>query len=100
MGEGTGNTFLRGDPNGDGYFNIGDVVLVLRWIYQGSVTPVCEDSADVNDDGSLTVADPIHSLRYLFWGEVSPAEPFSACGYDFTADDLSCESFPPCSSER
>lgn len=92
--------FNRGDTNGDGGFDIADMVNLLTFLFPAG-SPfdlLCDDAADTNDDGMLNIADAINGLGVLFPGgtpAVVPA-PFGSCGTDPTADSLDCASFPPC----
>jgi len=92
----TGTTFKRGNVNGDDRMNIADAIFILGYLYSGSQAPTCLDAADANDDGAVDIADAITLLDHLF-GESGPLpEPFGACGIDPTADELGCDSYPPC----
>lgn len=87
------NTFLRGDSNGDGIFNISDPASALAYIFSvpGSSTPECLDAGDVNDDGALNITDGIYMLYGLFVpGSPPPVAPFPDCGNDPTVDTLDC----------
>ncbi len=86
--------FVRGDCNGDGGFNVADVVYLLEYLFIGSVALPCEDAGDIDDDGSLNIADPINYLAYLFSGGPPPAvpNPVTGCGPDVVdTDPLDCE---------
>jgi len=89
-------TFKRGDINADGTLNIADPIALLGTLFGGEADPPCRDAADANDDGAINIADPIAILGYLFGGEGDLPPPFASCGPDPTADDIECESFPPC----
>ena len=88
--------FLRGDCNADGRVDIGDPIKLLAYLFANDDPPLCHKAADANDDGVLNIADAIYSLSYQFAGGPPPPAPFPACGVDPTADDLPCDSFPPC----
>lgn len=90
--------FLRGDVNGDGGFDVSDVVFALAALFIPGSSPVgCDDAADVNDDGLVDVSDAVFALAALFVpGSApvpSPTPP--SCGADPTADLLGC-STPDC----
>jgi hypothetical protein len=89
--------FQRGDTNADGTANLTDAVLVLAHLFQGGPPPSCTKSADTDDTGVVNLTDAVHLLLYLFSGGPEPPEPFSTCGKDLTMDDLTCETFAPCS---
>jgi hypothetical protein len=88
--------FQRGDTNADGNMDISDAVTILIYLFIGGVTPPCIKSADADDDGTVVISDPIYLLRYLFLAGEAPPAPLGACGPDTTADELACDSFPPC----
>lgn len=89
--------FLRGDSNGDGTFDVSDVLFTLASIFvPGAPPPGCPDAADANDDGGVDISDAIFSLAALFIpGSPSLPTPSGACGFDPTTDSLTC---PPESS--
>ena len=88
-------SFIRGDVNSDGVFDISDPVSTLFVLFvPGTLPPSCVDAGDSNDDGSLDVSDGIYSLAALFiLGSPPPPEPHSACGPDVTADEITCQAF-------
>lgn len=88
--------FNRGDVNIDGAINIADAIALLSHLFGGDPAPACPDAADSNDDGHLDIADAIALLSHLFGGSGPLPDPFGECGVDPTADELACESFPPC----
>ena len=83
-------TFIRGDANGDGDFNIADPVYILGFLFSGD-PGLCLDAMDVNDDGMNNIADAVSGLDSLFGaGGTPPPMPFPTCGDDPTADALDC----------
>jgi len=52
---------VENDFNGDGSFNIADVLYMLRALLNGEMI----DAADMNDDGKLTLVDVIRVLKSL-----------------------------------
>ncbi|MEM7168112.1 MAG: spondin domain-containing protein [Planctomycetota bacterium] len=87
--------FTRGDVNGNGSFDLLDVVLVLDALFSGGVLP-CADAADANDDGGYDITDPIVALSYLFAGASALPAPFATCAPDPSQDTLSCNEFASC----
>jgi hypothetical protein len=87
--------FLRGDANGSGDVNIADVVAIAMHLFQGAAGPACSDAADADDDGVLDLADVVTLAAALFGGGSQIADPFPACGADWTADSLLCETMCP-----
>jgi len=49
-------TVIKGDVNGDGEINIGDVNVLIDIILTGA-TDEANDQADVNGDGEVNIAD-------------------------------------------
>ena len=87
---GTGSRgFIRGDANGDGSIDLGDVVACLLVLFTGEPTD-CLDSLDTDDSGYLEITDAIQMLEYLFLDGPAPAWPFPWPGDDPTPDDLDC----------
>jgi hypothetical protein len=85
-------TFRRGLCNGDGNFDIGDVIFLLGYLFSGGEAPGCHDSCDTNDDGDLNIGDGISMLGSLFSGTTPPAPPGpDVCGEDPTEDALGCD---------
>ena len=92
-----GVSFVRGDTNNDGAYDISDAIGILQYIFGGAMTdPTCLDSLDENDDGMISIADAIYHFSHLFSGGPAPAAPFDSCGVDMTEDDLGCESYGVC----
>jgi hypothetical protein len=63
--------FSRGDSNGDGSIDIGDVIAVLQYLFN-QVAIDCVAASDVNDDGQVDISDPINLLGYLFGAGAPP----------------------------
>jgi hypothetical protein len=80
-------TFVRGETNGDGSFDLGDAVTVLLYLFRGGWAPRCLDAMDADDSGAIDVSDAIFLLRSLFLGGSAPPPPFPDPGPDPTADD-------------
>jgi hypothetical protein len=82
--------FLRGDATGDGRTDDGDVLAILRHLFEGSPAP-CEDAADLDDDGAVSITDAILLAGRLHGGEPAPPPPGpGALGLDPTEDELGC----------
>lgn len=84
--------FRRGDCNGDGGFDIADVIKTLDLLFNGDQVQ-CSDACDGNDDGMLDIADAIAKLDNLF-GPGAPLPAPEACGVDPTIDSLGCIATP------
>lgn len=87
-------TFLRGDANRDGEFDITDPIATLKDLFLGRIDFLCRDAADTDDDGHVTLTDAVISLDYLFRTGPTPAAPFPMVGTDLTEDGLSCTPIP------
>ena len=84
------NEFERGDANQDGDINITDPIVVLGWLFLGTVEEICQDAADADDDNKVDIADAVYILSFLFLGGEAPDEPFGHLGLDPTPDLLGC----------
>lgn len=92
-----GVSFMRGDTNNDGAYDISDAIVILQYIFGGAISdPTCLDSLDENDDSNISIADAIYHFSHLFSGGPEPVAPFNGCGADMTEDDLGCESYGAC----
>ncbi len=88
--------FRRGFLNGDDGINIADAVFLLQYLFSDGAPPACLAAADVNDDGGVNLTDVVALLTYLY-SDGAISEPFEACGYDRTPDQLGCdEAATPC----
>ena len=65
----------RGDVNGDGLIDVGDVVYLVDYLYKDGPAPNPEEIGDVNCDGVVNVGDVIHLVNYLYRGGPPPCEP-------------------------
>ncbi len=88
--------FVRGDSNGDGFYDLTDAVFTLNFLFLAGAEPECMESVDTDDSGALDITDALYSLIYLFnfGSEIRPPPPpFPLCGPDPTPDDLACDAF-------
>lgn len=108
--------FLRGDVNQNGRYGVDDAILILDFLFGGSVLPAGEASRtqcpivmnfdgtflrgnrEVEDLADLDLADPILLLQFLFQRGAPPAAPYPACGQpprgadpDFDCDAFLCK---------
>jgi hypothetical protein len=89
IGGGGGETFRRGDTDGNGSINVTDAVNLLNALFQGATFPACPDTADTDDTGAVSITDAVFLLNALFQGGPQPPSPgIDTCGPDPTADDL------------
>lgn len=94
-----GSQFRRGDTNGDGAFDISDVVFTLAELFTpGAAATTCNDASDSNDDGAKDISDAVYALAALFTpgSPPIPAPGPSACGIDPTPDSLECDLYDAC----
>ena len=90
-------SFIRGDVNADGNFDISDPIIIMGCLFLGDPCPRCTDATDANDDGLVDLSDPIHLLNWRFIDGPAPGAPFPTCGRDPLVDTLDdCESFSLC----
>jgi hypothetical protein len=68
---------IPGDVNEDGIVNIGDVVLLVNFLYRGGSPPDSMDNGDVNGDCIVDVGDVVYLVNYLYRN--GPA-PLPGCG--------------------
>lgn len=83
-----GAPFIRGDANGDSFFNIADAIFLLSALFIAGPFPTCLDAADSNDDSVIDIADTIDMLNKLFGTGLPHVE---ACEIDAGPDG-----FLPC----
>jgi len=88
-----GADFRRGDANADGYFDIGDPIKVLSYLFSGG-SMSCVSAADANADSLVDVSDVIQVLDTLFSQGPPLPHPYPGCGN--AASPLGCESFAAC----
>lgn len=84
--------FLRGDFNCDGSIDNADVTALQSFLFGGGAPPSCQDAADVNDNGVIDLVDLNQLMSFVSSGAPPPAPPYPNCGYDPTADVLTCAS--------
>jgi hypothetical protein len=65
--------FVRGDVGGDGTLDIGDVVMLINYLYRNGATPDPLSAGDVNCDYIVDVGDIVYLINYLFKGGLVPA---------------------------
>ncbi len=63
---------FRGDGNGDGTIEIGDVVFVINYLYKAGSAPEPMQAADANCDGIVDIADVVYLINYLYKGGPVP----------------------------
>ncbi len=63
---------LRGDANGDGVIDIGDVVYLINYLLTGTSAPHPLWVGDCNCDEIVDIGDVIYLINYLFTGTSPP----------------------------
>jgi hypothetical protein len=71
------NVFIteRGDANGDGAVDVGDVVFMIAYVFKGGPAPYPESAGDANCDGLPDVGDAVYLIAYIFKGGPPPGCP-------------------------
>jgi hypothetical protein len=65
----------RGDANGDGSIDIGDVVYLINYLYKYGSAPDPVDAGDCNCDGVVEIGDVVYLVNYLYRGGDPPGCP-------------------------
>jgi hypothetical protein len=58
--------FTRGDCNGDGIIDGGDVVYLINYLFQDGSAPDPLEAGDANSDSVVDPADVVYLINYLF----------------------------------
>ena len=82
--------YLPGDTNGDLVVDISDPILLLGYLFLGSILR-CPLSGDVNGDSTLDISDAVTELNFLFAGGRPPPSPFPECGIQPADVPIPCE---------
>jgi hypothetical protein len=61
-----------GDANGDGAFNLLDILLLIRYKYESGPAPVDPNLADVNGDCAVNLLDILYMIAALYEGGPDP----------------------------
>jgi hypothetical protein len=65
--------YLPGDANYDGNVNVGDVVYLVAYVFEGGPAPQPELCiGDVNGDGLVNIGDAVYLTNYIFKGGPGP----------------------------
>ena len=65
---------VRGDANGDGEINVGDIVYLVNFLYRNGDPPIPLQAADANCDGIVDIGDVVYLVNYLYRGGPEPCE--------------------------
>jgi hypothetical protein len=66
-------SFARGDANGDGDIDAGDLVYLINYLFANGPEPVPFEAGDANKDGQVDVSDVVYLMNYLFASGPPPA---------------------------
>ena len=67
---------VPGDADHSGGLDVGDIVFLVSYLFQGSgVPPPCDREGDADDSGGLDVGDIVFLVSYLFQGSGVPPPP-------------------------
>jgi hypothetical protein len=64
--------FARGDCNGSGVVEAGDVVYLINYLFQGGSSPEPMEAGDANCDSLVEPSDVVYLINYLFRGGPPP----------------------------
>ncbi len=74
---------VKGDVNGDGQFNIADVVLLQKWLLAAPDAQLADwQAGDLTQDGKLSLFDLISMKEMLAQPQTPPEEPKQSYSYD------------------
>lgn len=63
---------IRGDANGDGEINGGDIVYLIVYLFRGGPPPPSLEQGDANGDGVIDPGDMVYLVNYLFLDGPAP----------------------------
>ena len=97
---GAGETFVRGDADGNGVFSaLLDALRILDFAFGSAPEPPCFKAADADGNGAFNaLLDALRILDFAFGSAAAPPAPFPDCGSDLggLSDTLSCETPTVC----
>jgi hypothetical protein len=67
--------YRRGDANGDGITDIGDVVYLVNYLYKHGSAPIPSIAGDVNCDDIVDIGDIVYLINFLFKNGHPPCFP-------------------------
>lgn len=87
--------FVRGDGNLDQVVDISDALVVIEYLFAGSMVP-CPSALDADDNDGVSLGDALQILYFVFDGTGSQPlpPPYPGCGEDPTPGSLTCEPTP------
>lgn len=63
----------RGDVNGDGVIELGDIVYLINYVFRGGDPPCPMETGDANCDGIVELGDIVYLINYVFRSGPPPA---------------------------
>ncbi|UCB52836.1 MAG: hypothetical protein JSV10_01730 [Candidatus Zixiibacteriota bacterium] len=60
------SAFTRGDCNGDGTVDVGDVVFLVNYLYKSGSAPEPVEAGDCNCDTTVDLGDVVYLINYLY----------------------------------
>jgi hypothetical protein len=60
------NTFKRGDTDNDNKYTMNDIVLLINFLFRGSVAPEPLEAGDVDQSGAINVSDVAYLVNFLY----------------------------------
>ena len=67
-------SFSRGDVDGNGSIDIGDIIYLLNYLYRGGSPPEPQETGDCNCTGFIDIGDVVYLINYLFRSGPPPCE--------------------------
>jgi hypothetical protein len=64
---------LRGNVNGDGFIDVGDVIFLINYLFKNGPSPDPLQVGDANCDGNVDVGDVVYLINYLFRNGPAPS---------------------------
>ncbi len=65
----------RGDTNRDGIIDLGDVILLINYLYKNGPAPCPSEAGNGNCDETIDLGDVVYLINYLFKAGPPPCEP-------------------------
>lgn len=84
--------FIRGDCNGNGSLELGDLFHLLQTLFLHGDPLLCEAACDSNADTRIDIADVIAPLDTLYQGGPPLPAPFPSCDSPAETSPLACVS--------
>ncbi len=84
--QGSGQSWLDGDANGNRTVDVGDVVYLINYLFKSGQPPCHLEAGDANGSCVIDVGDVVYLINYLFKGGPAPvhgctSNSLSAGGY-------------------